>query len=42
MPNVPIELNKALQEFIKGDFKYWINTLPFYMNVEKEGIVLNG
>ncbi len=24
------------------DFNYWINTLPFYMNVEKEGVILNG
>jgi predicted nucleotidyltransferase len=24
------------------DFKYWINTLPFYINVEKEGVILNG
>lgn len=24
------------------DFNYWINTIPFYMNVEKEGVVLNG
>ena len=24
------------------EFNYWIDTLPFYMNVEREGIVLNG
>lgn len=24
------------------DFNYWIDTLPFYMNVQKEGVVLNG
>ena len=23
-------------------FNYWIEALPFYMNVEKEGVVLNG
>lgn len=24
------------------DFNYWLDTLPFYMNVQKEGVVLNG
>lgn len=24
------------------DFNYWNNTLPFYMNIEKEGVILNG
>lgn len=24
------------------DFNYWLDTLPFYMNVNKEGVVLNG
>ena len=24
------------------EFNYWIDTLPFYMNVEREGVVLNG
>ena len=23
-------------------FKYWLGTLPFYNNVEKEGVVLSG
>ena len=24
------------------DFNYWLDTLPFYMNIQKEGIVLDG
>lgn len=24
------------------DYNYWLDTLPFYMNVQKEGVVLNG
>lgn len=24
------------------DFNYWLDTLPFYMNVQKEGVILNG
>lgn len=24
------------------DFNYWLDTLPFYMNVKKEGTVLYG
>lgn len=24
------------------DFNYWLDTLPFYMNVQKEGVVLDG
>lgn len=23
-------------------FRYWLDTLPFYRNVEREGVVLNG
>lgn len=23
-------------------FNYWLDTIPFYMNVEKEGVLLNG
>lgn len=25
-----------------NDYNYWIDTLPFYMNVQKEGVILNG
>ncbi len=25
-----------------NDYNYWIDTLPFYMNIKKEGVVLNG
>ncbi len=23
-------------------FNYWLDTIPFYMNIEKEGVLLNG
>lgn len=25
-----------------NSYNYWLDTLPFYMNVQKEGVVLNG
>ena len=25
-----------------NDFNYWLDTLPFYMNIQKEGVILNG
>lgn len=25
-----------------NDYNYWLDTLPFYMNVQKEGVILNG
>ncbi len=25
-----------------NDFNYWIDTLPFYMNIQKEGVIING
>ena len=25
-----------------NDYNYWLDTLPFYMNIQKEGVVLNG
>lgn len=25
-----------------NDYNYWLDTLPFYMNVQKEGVVLKG
>jgi predicted nucleotidyltransferase len=24
------------------DYNYWLDTLPFYMNVQEEGVILNG
>jgi predicted nucleotidyltransferase len=24
------------------EYNYWLDTLPFYMNVQKEGVILNG
>lgn len=34
----------TLSPLIKNidNFNYWLDTIPFYMNVEKEGVVLNG
>lgn len=25
-----------------NEFNYWLDTIPFYMNIEKEGVCLNG
>ena len=25
-----------------NDYNYWLDTLPFYMNVQKEGVVIDG
>ena len=25
-----------------NDYNYWLDTLPFYMNVQKEGVILKG
>lgn len=38
------EFDVALSPLIKNidNFNYWIDTLPFYMNIQREGIVLNG
>ena len=35
-----VELSPLLKNI--DDFNYWLETLPFYMNVQKEGVVLNG
>ena len=38
--NFDIEINPLLKNIDK--FNYWVQALPFYMNVQKEGVVLNG
>ena len=38
--NFEIHLSPLLKNIDK--FNYWLDTLPFYMNVQKEGVVLNG
>lgn len=35
-----IELNPLVKNIDK--FNYWLEALPFYMNVQKEGVVLSG
>lgn len=35
MYNVPIKISNIIDEFIQG-----VNKIPFYMNVQKEGIIL--
>ena len=37
--NFDIEINPLLKNIDK--FNYWLEALPFYMNIQKEGIVLN-
>lgn len=38
------EFNVILSPLIKNmdKFNYWLQAKPFYMNVQKEGVVLNG
>ena len=38
--NFTIDLSPTLKNI--NTFNYWLDTLPFYMNVQKEGVVLNG
>ena len=38
--NFKIHLSPLVKNIDK--FNYWLDTIPFYMNVEKEGVVLNG
>ena len=42
--DLELENNVCFSPIIKNidKFNYWIDTLPFYMNVQKEGIILNG
>lgn len=38
--NFDITLSPLVKNIDK--FNYWLEALPFYMNVQKEGVVLNG
>lgn len=38
--NFTIHLSPLVKNIDK--FNYWLEALPFYMNVQKEGVVLNG
>lgn len=38
--NFDIDLSPLVKNIDK--FNYWLEALPFYMNVQKEGVVLNG
>ena len=38
--NFEFSLSPLLKNIDK--FNYWLEALPFYMNVQKEGVVLNG
>ena len=37
--NFDIMLSPVIKNIEK--FNYWLNALPFYMNVQKEGVILN-
>ena len=37
--NFDIEINPLLKNIDK--FNYWVQALPFYMNVQKEGVVIS-
>ncbi len=38
--NFKIHLSPIVKNIDK--FNYWLDTVPFYMNVKKEGVLLNG
>ena len=42
--DIGLDNNIIISVLIKNinDYNYWLDTLPFYMNVQKEGVVLNG
>lgn len=42
--DIGLENDIVISTLIKNinDYNYWLDTLPFYMNVQKEGVVLNG
>jgi len=41
--DIELENNVILSPLVKNidKFNYWLNALPFYMNVEKEGVILS-
>jgi len=42
--DIELENNVLFSPLIKNinKFNYWLSAIPFYMNIQKEGIVLNG
>lgn len=42
--DIQMEFGVVISVIIKNenDFNYWLGTLPFYNNVQKEGVVING
>lgn len=42
--DVGLENNIMISIMLKNieDYNYWLDTLPFYMNVKKEGVIING
>lgn len=42
--DIELENDIIISPVIKNidNFNYWSDTMPFYMNVQKEGVVLNG
>lgn len=42
--DIQMEFGVDISVIIKNenDFNYWLGTLPFYNNVQKEGVVING
>ena len=45
MPKLPKKIKNIIDEspLVKNidKFNYWLEALPFYMNIEKEGVILN-
>lgn len=42
--DIGLENNIIISVILKNieDFAYWLDTLPFYMNIQKEGVILKG
>lgn len=42
--DIGLENDIIISSLLKNisDFNYWLDTLPFYMNIQKEGVILNG
>lgn len=42
--DIGLENNIMISIMLKNveDYNYWLDTLPFYINVKNEGVVLNG
>ncbi len=42
--DIGLENNIMISVMLKNieDYNYWLDTLPFYMNVKEEGVIING